>query len=355
MTAEKLRIGVIGLGLISPAHLAGYAAAEGCELAVVCDVDQARVDRVSAEHGVPGTTDYRSILADPTVDAVALLLPHQLHHPIGLEALAAGKHVCMEKPLAVTEAEARDLERSAAERGLTLAVAENTRYVDAYIDAAELVASGELGEIRLVRGFIPDQIIDEWADRSDPTQDWKREPAGCGALIDCAPHMLQLLHWFFGEVESLQAMARRWVPEIPLENLAVITGSMVGGTLFSMEFSSITEYPRGERVEIYGSAGTLIIDQVLDPPAVFYRGDGDPHGTPRPIRYDLAGWKPRSVAETAVDFIGALREQRPPLVSAAEGRYVVRLVELAYASIDAGGAVIDVATGATPQNPERPR
>jgi predicted dehydrogenase len=344
LNRSPIRVGVIGLGMISSAHLDGYRDFDGCELAVVCDVDAARAQRVARERNVPATTDYRRVLEDPTLDAVALLLPHQLHHSIGREALLAGKHVCIEKPLTVTEADARDLERLADERDLKLAVAENTRFVTAYIDAEELVRSGELGEIRLVRGFIPDQIIDEWADRSDPTQDWKREPGGCGAIQDCAPHMLQLLHWFFGDVDKLQAVAYSWVPEIPLDNQGVIVGRMTSGTLFSLEFSSITEYPRGERVEIYGSEGTLVIDQVLDPPSVVYRGDRDPGGTPRPILYNLSGWKRESVAATAADFIACILEGREPLVTAAAGRYVVHLVELAYQSIAEGGQVVYAGT-----------
>jgi predicted dehydrogenase len=342
VSARDLRVGVIGLGLVSPAHLDGYEEAEGCELAAVCDVDPARVEAVSAARGVRGTTDYRDILGDDSIDAVALLLPHQVHYDIGRAALEAGKHVCMEKPLTVTEAEADELIALAAAGNLTLAVAENSRYVRAYVEAERMLRAGTLGEIRFVRGFIPDQIIDEWADTSDPTQDWKREPHGCGAIMDCAPHMLYLLRWWFGEVESLQAFARGWVPEIPLDNHGVVAGKMVAGPLFSMELSSITEYPRGERLEIYGSGGTVIVDQVLDPPMVFYRDDRDLRGTPvESVPYDITGWKAESIRATALDFVDAVRTGREPGVTAADSRYVVALVERAYRSAADGGRPVD--------------
>jgi predicted dehydrogenase len=332
---------VIGLGLVSPPHLDGYEAAEGCELAAVCDVSQERTDAVSAARGVRGTTDHMSVLDAPDIDAVALLLPHQLHHEVARAALERGKHVCIEKPISVTTAEADDLIALASARGLTLAVAENTRYVRAYVAAEQLVRSGELGEIRMVRGFIADQILDEWADRSDPTQDWKREPGGCGAIMDCAPHMLYLLKWFFGEVETLHAVAQGWVPEVPLDNHGVIAGRMASGPLFSMEFSSVTEYPRGERLEIFGSGGTLVVDQVLDPPAVLYRGAEDLRGTPvADVPYDILGWKPESIRATAIDFVEAVREGREPGVTAEDSRYVVSLVERAYESAARGGAAL---------------
>jgi UDP-N-acetyl-2-amino-2-deoxyglucuronate dehydrogenase len=336
-----VRVGVIGLGLVSPPHLDGYEQAEGCELAAVCDVSRERVEAVAAAHSVRGTTDHMEVLEAPDVDAVALLLPHQIHHGVGLAALERGKHVCMEKPITVTAAEADELIALASQRGLTLAVAENTRYVRAYVEAERLVRSGELGEIRMVRGFIADQIIDEWADRSDPTQDWKREPGGCGAIMDCAPHMLYLLRWFFGEVETLHAIAQGWVPEVPLDNHGVIAGRMAGGPMFSMEFSSVTEYPRGERLEIFGSEGTLVIDQVLDPPAVLYTGASDLEGTPlEGVPYDILGWKAESIRATALDFVEAVREGREPGVTAADSRYVVSLIERAYESAARGGAAL---------------
>jgi predicted dehydrogenase len=344
MSETPLRIGVIGLGMVSPAHLDGFRGADGAEVVVVCDDVAEKAEAVGSRLGVRAVTDHRAVLDDPAVDAVALLLPHQIHYAVAREALEAGKHVYVEKPFTVHEDEAARLIRLAGERGLTLAVAENTRFVAAYLAAERIVRAGELGEIRAVRGFIPDQIIDEWAEEPDG---WKRQPHGAAAIMDCAPHMLLLLLWLFGDVESLQAIGLRYVPDVELENHGIIAGRLVTGTLFAVEFSSVTEYPRGERVEIYGSAGTLLIDQVLDPPVVFYRGDTDPTGTPvGDVPYDLAGWKRRSIEACARDFVAAVRGGRPAGVDLEQARETVRLVSCAYESIARGGARIDVAARA---------
>ena len=221
-------------------------------------------------------------------------------------------------------------------------MAENTRYVRAYVEAERMIREGAVGDVRVVRGFIPDQILGEWADTSDETQAWKREPYGCGAIMDCAPHMFDLLTWFFGEVDELQAFARGWVPEIELDNHSVVAGKMAAGPLFSIELCSLTEYPRGERVEIYGSEGTLVIDQVLDPPMVLYRGDRDLEGSAvASVPYDITGWKAESIRATAGDFVDAVRSGREPGVTAAESMYVVSLVERAYESAGRGGLVVD--------------
>jgi len=345
MNDSSLRVGVIGLGRISAAHLGGFRAADGVEIVVVCDTDPRKVEAVQMQLGVPGLTDYRSVLNDDTVDGVALLLPHQLHYAVAREALDAGKHVYVEKPFTVHRHEADELIRSAEERSLTLAVAENTRFVDAYIAAERVVRSGELGEIRAVRGFIPDQILDEWADEPDG---WKRQPFGAAAIMDCAPHMLYLLLWLFGEVESLQAIALRYVPDVELENHGVIAGRLASGALFDVTLSSVTEYPRGERVEIYGSAATLVIDQVLDPPVILYQGDTDPKGTPlKEVAYDLQGWKRRSIEAAAQDFIVAVRTRKPAAVDLAHARTTVHLVECAYESVARGGLRVDVSAPLT--------
>ena len=86
---------------------------------------------------------------------------------------------------------------------------------------------------------------------------------------------------------------------------------------------------------------------MLDPPVVLYRGDRDARGTALEIPYDLDGWKRASVAATAVDFVEAIQHRRQPLVTAAAGRYVVRLVELAYASIAADGKTVSAREAAT--------
>ena len=190
----------------------------------------------------------------------------------------------------------------------------------------------------MIRGFIPDQILHEW---KDDALGWKREPFGGGAIIDCAPHMLYLLTWLLGETEVVQAFARGFVPEIALENHAVICGATKGGTLFAMEFCSVTEYPRGERVEVYGADGAIIIDQVLDPPVVHYRGDQDPKGTPLDVPYDLGGWKHNSIMAGCQDFVDSIRTGRDAGVDLQQAKYTIRLIEAAYESIRRGGLAVD--------------
>ena len=189
--ASTIGVGVVGLGMISRPHLEGYKAADGAASSRSVTSIPARAQ---AEGGALRRTGLygprRAARRSEAIDAVALQLPHQLHHRLAKQALEAGKHVIVEKPLTTSEADADDLIRTAAEHGVRLAAAENTRFVRAYVELEKVIRAGTLGEIRMIRGFIPDQILHEW---KDDALGWKREAFGGGAIIDCAPHMLYLL------------------------------------------------------------------------------------------------------------------------------------------------------------------
>ena len=345
MTARPLGIGVIGLGRVSPAHIEGYASLAGrARVAAVCDTDESVLDAVATRLGVPGFRDYRQLLAAPGVDAVVLLLPHQLHHPVGLAALEAGKHVTVEKPMAVTEAECRSLTAAARERGLVLSVSENSRFVESYLRVAQLVEEGWTGDIRLVRAFIYGSALQELA---DPSAGWKREPQGFAAILDAAVHFFYVFTWLFGPVSSLQAAVRHWarehgVPDCAAEDGAIVHGRFAAGGHFTIEIALNVEVPWGERLEVYGDGGSVICDQLVDPPVVTYRGANNDGAALPDVTADPRGWRTASIHRGAADFVQAVLDGRAPAVTADDGAYAVRLVEAAYRSMRAGGISIEI-------------
>ena len=129
---EPLGVGLIGLGIISAAHIEGYENSQTAALVAVCDVNPELLAMRAEELGATAFSRYPELLADPRVNIVDVCLPHNLHYPVVRAALQAGKHVLVEKPLALTSKECLDLIELADSRGLWLSVAENTRFVDAY-------------------------------------------------------------------------------------------------------------------------------------------------------------------------------------------------------------------------------
>src|SRR5262245_40238792 len=128
MNGGRLRIGVIGAG-VGALHLAAYAELPRVEIVALAGLDDDRVRRVAAEYHVPKTyREYEDLLAAPDIDAVSICLPNELHKPVSIAALQAGKHVLVEKPLARNAAEARDIIAAADELDRVLMVSFDKRY-----------------------------------------------------------------------------------------------------------------------------------------------------------------------------------------------------------------------------------
>jgi predicted dehydrogenase len=342
----RVNIGLIGLGQISVAHVEGYRRSPHVNIAAVCDIDRQRAEASAAELEATAYSDHRELLGDPGVDAVDVILPHNLHHGVVRDALDAGKHVIVEKPLALTHADCVDLIDRARSAGLTLSVEENTRFVAAYIEVERMLEAGTLGEIRLIRTIISGTEVG----RLRNTSLWKgrKDGSGGGAIIDAGPHSFYLLKWLFGEIAAVRAFHDRLVDEAQVEDNGVVAGRLVGGALFRCEFTFTAEVPWSERLEVYGSEGTVIIDQLLDPPAVHIRGNQDYDRVPLDgVRFNPRGWKRESIAVCVEQFAAALAEHRPAPVDPADGAYGVLVSERAYASAAQGGIELELAPALT--------
>jgi len=330
----RLRVGVIGLGAIHEAHTRGYQqASEACTIAAVCDLDRDLASRRAAELGAAPYTDYLELLRSEAIDIVDVLLPHNLHHQVVRDALEHGKHTLVEKPMAASAAQAQELVDLAAARGLRFTVAENTRFVTGYQRAAELVAAGAIGEPRLARTLICGNEIE----RLSQTQLWKgrRDGSVGGAILDAGPHSFYLLEWLVAPIASLWASLSKQVEVSEVEDYGIVAGSLRGGARFTCEFTFTAAIPWSERLELYGSKGSIIIDQLCDPPALLFAGK-DAAGTAIDgVPFDPAGWKQVSIAAGVVDFVHAVRDGRSPAVDPRTGPRTMTLVERAYATVPA--------------------
>jgi predicted dehydrogenase len=335
---RKVGLGLIGLGIISEAHIDGYLRSPNAEIVAVCDTNTETLNTCATKLRAKPYARYEELFADPRIDAVDVALPHNLHYPIVRAALEAGKHVLVEKPLALTSKECLELIELAEANDLRLSVAENTRFVTAYLEAKRLIAAGELGEPRLVRTLISGSEVL----RLRNTSLWKgrTDGSGGGAIFDAGPHSFYLLKWLFGEIASVRGFHDKLVEEAQIEDNGVVAGTLASGALFRCEFTFTAEIPWGERLEVYGSEASLIIDQLFDPPAMLFRGGTDYIGESLRVPYDPQGWKRAAIAAGARDFAEAIAAGRAPTVDPRDGLYGVVVSERAYQSAAAGGTLL---------------
>lgn len=341
--AEKLGVGIVGLGVISKTHAAAYRAFDGVELVAGCDVNESAAAAFAAEFGGTTYTDYRELLQDPAVDVVDVILPHHLHYEVAMAVLEAGKHLLLEKPIAPTYEESVAIYRKAKEAGVHFMVAENTRYMAAYVAAERLIREGAIGEVIHARTYLRSN---EKAHLSMPGY-WRTEfRSGGGLVMDTGAHSFYLLKWLLGEVEALSGYATKVFPlENEIEDTADVIGRMRSGAHFSCGFTSVSEIPHSERLELYGTEGGILIDQMSDPVVKVFRGQHDftaqaleevPFG---PDAWHPGGWHYESVLAEVTDYARSLVEGRPPQIDSRDAIYAIRVVEAAYESIRSGKPV----------------
>jgi predicted dehydrogenase len=209
MMAEngRVRIGLVGVGIMGSLHAQNLTTLENTSLAAICDIDHDRADQAAAKYGVPAYYDYEEMLKQADMDAVMIATPHYFHTPISIAALERGLNVMTEKPLAVHVKDGQKM-IAAYETACKKAVIEGRnepvfaimfqlRTQGHWIKVKQMLDSGELG--RLVRAT---WLITAWYrtqsyyDNGGWRATWKGE--GGGVLLNQCPHNLDIYQWFFG-------------------------------------------------------------------------------------------------------------------------------------------------------------
>ncbi len=205
---QKVRIGIIGSGGIAQGcHMPGYASiSDQCEMVAVCDDNPDTAREAAEKFSVPKTySDYRELLKDPEIDAVSVATPNKFHLEPTLLALAAGKHVLCEKPLAMNAGEARQMCRAARESKKILQVALQQRFSGPMRFMKEFIEAGHMGDIYYARAqALRRRGVPGWGVFID------KEKQGGGPLIDIGVHILDMTLHLMGYPKPVSASAKTW-------------------------------------------------------------------------------------------------------------------------------------------------
>jgi predicted dehydrogenase len=221
-SVPELGVAMIGSGLMAKSHTMGYRNVESVygttpyrpRFTVLADVkeDLARTGAESLGYQ-RWTVDWREAVADPDVDVVDIVTPNFLHKEIAMAAIAAGKHVYCEKPLALTAADAKEMYETAEAAGVKTLVGFNYLRNPAVAEARRLIAAGELGEIWTFSGRF---VLDACSDPDVPfTWRFERALSGSGALGDLGAHIISLAHVLVGPISSVAGLSRTFIKTRP--------------------------------------------------------------------------------------------------------------------------------------------
>ncbi len=257
---QPIRWGVLGAARIAVKHvLPSFRSARRSALAGIAARDPDRARSVASRFGIPRTyASYEELLADPAIDAVYIPLPNDLHSIWTLRALAAGKHVLCEKPIAMSAEQARAIAEAAARCGRHVAEAYMIRFHPQWQRARARVAAGDLGEARAVYA---------WFSYDNPPGDnLRNSPAhGGGALYDIGGYALVAAQWLFGtRPERVIGLFARDAAE-GVDHLTSGMADFGGGR--QLVFTVSTALPRVQSVMLYGTRGRMTIETPFNPAA----------------------------------------------------------------------------------------
>lgn len=266
---RPLGIAIAGTGFGQKVHLPAFQIHPRTQPVAIYHRDLEKAQAIAAAHDISHASDRLDVLVNlPEVDAVSISTPPFLHYEMAKTAIAAGKHLLLEKPLNLVATETRELYRLAAEKGIVTAVDFEFRCVPHWQSLAEYLERGFVGKTRLVK---IDWLV---ASRANPDRAWNwyaRKAAGGGAMGAIASHSFDYLHWLFGGVNRLCARLATAIPErrdpeaggalkpVDADDTGVILLELADGTPAQLCFSSVTYGGRGHWLEIYGDRGTLVL------------------------------------------------------------------------------------------------
>jgi predicted dehydrogenase len=329
-TTTGLGWGVIGFGWVARDYAVPGLLDAGGRLVAVADPD-AQARRRAAALGARPEADMHALLEDPAVQAVYVATPNHLHRPAVEAAAAAGKPVLCEKPMATTLAEAEAMAAVVRRAGIPYGTAFDQRHHPAHGAMRTAIAAGAIGMVTAIRITYACWVPAGWA-----RDNWRADPlrAGGGALMDLAPHGIDLAQFLLGEpVVDIAALTQNRVQDYAVDDGALLIGRTAGGVLVQLHvaYNCPEALPR-RRLEVVGTTGQLLAERTMGQTAggSVWRIDGR-LGLRAPLPIPEAGASP--FARQMAAFEGWLRGAGDAAAfSLDRDIHTMRLLECAYAA-----------------------
>ena len=269
MTSSSLGVAVVGTGFGQKIHIPGFQHHPRTEVVAVYNPDLGKAKAIADSHNILyAYNKLDKILALPEVNAVSISTPPFLHYEMAKQVLEAGKHLLLEKPMAMNAEQVRELYHLAAEKNLVAIADFEFRFVPAWQLLAEYLQQGYVGNKRLIK---IDWIVTSRANPERPWNWYARKDMGGGALGAVGSHAFDYISWLFGSVKRLCGYLSCAIPERPdpqagnqlkpvdADDTCLIMLELADGTPCQLSISSVTYAGRGHWVEIYGDKGTLVL------------------------------------------------------------------------------------------------
>jgi len=271
-----VKLAIVGTGGMANGHAATFKDIKGCKVVAACDVDGKKAQEFAERHGIAGVyTDLGEMLASEEIDAVTNVTSDAWHAPLSLQAIAAGKHVLCEKPLATNYADAKKMATAAKRKGVINMVNLSYRNASCIHRAHDLIAQGEIGrvlhfEASYLQSWLASTAWGDW--RTSPAMLWRlsQKHGSLGVLGDIGVHILDFATYPAGAVKSVDCRLKTY-PKAPGEKMGDYTFDANDSAVMTLELKDgalgtihTTRWAVGHnnslRLRIYGDKGGIEID-----------------------------------------------------------------------------------------------
>lgn len=331
MSQPSIGVGILGAGMVARYHQQAVVACadQGARLVAVGHPDPQRSARIAQEFGAP-RLDPQALYEHPEIALICVCTPSGQHAAQAIAALRAGKHVLVEKPMALSLADADAMIAAAAESGRHLGVALQRRADPALQRLHAAVAAGELGQLTLGLVSIPYLRAQSYYDQAAWRGTWAED--GGGVLMNQGIHLIDLLVWLMGDPLEVQARAATLQRAVEVEDTLAATLRFAGGALATVAATTTSAPGFPHRLEVYGTGGGA---QIEGEGIMRWETPAGPRLAEQAPQAAGAGGDPRGIGPVGHirllrDMITALREGRAPLVDGAEGRRSLAAVLAIY-------------------------
>ncbi|HYF00072.1 MAG TPA: Gfo/Idh/MocA family oxidoreductase [Planctomycetota bacterium] len=329
-------VALVGSGAIAEQHLGALLDLKA-RVAVVYSRTAEKAKKLAERAGCGWTTDWREAVRHPEVDLVDVVTSSGSHAEIGLGALDAGKHLLVEKPLAMTTADVDRLLARATEKRRMVSVVSQRRFEEQHVAVKKALDEGAIGKLLLAEVSCPYYRTQAYYDSAD----WRGKIAtDGGALMNQSIHSIDLLLWFAGPAASVVAKTATQTHRMEAEDLALAIVTFRSGAFGTILASTSIQPGFPPALNLYGEKGTIKLEGAA---VAHWTVPGrEKPAVQAPASAGIADPKLSSHAAhraQIADVLAALDEGRPPSVTGEDGRRAVALVEAVYRSSASGAAV----------------
>jgi predicted dehydrogenase len=336
---SKIKVAVFGCGAIAERrHIPEYAANENVELVAFADPIVERAEKMAETYGGKAYSRYEELLASEEVDAVSVCTPNYLHAPMAIAAANAGKHVLVEKPMAVTTEEGEQMIEAAKKNGVYLMVGHNQRLMPPHIKAKEILDSGKLGKVLNFRTSFGHPGPEGWS--VDGAESWffRKEEAIMGAMGDLGVHKSDFIRYLLDDEVSEVA---GFISTLHKENTKVDDNAtcllrMKSGAIGTL-VASWTQYRAGDNSTVlWCENGVMKIGTVEGDEVIVELTNG----TVETYKVGAMATNEKQVPSGVIDaFVESIVTQTPPSISGEEGLRSLQVILAAFESEKTGQIV----------------